>query len=171
MKKRLHITAKLKTHLNKFLAFTSNTSHFKSILSPGNASRAVSGRFPLTSSFPLLLTLPSKEFMHSLLDCTRTLPPKFVIGLRSTGEDTDARWKVADPSSSGCWTVPLTYLFGICYTSVILDKTTMLKVLKNHNAFSKRWSYYMFSPQPLGVISWRSLILFVLFCPNKVSSI
>ena len=39
------------------------------------------------------------------------MPPEFTSGLGSTGEDTEALWKVADPSNTGSSMVPLTYLF------------------------------------------------------------
>lgn len=62
------------------------------------------------NSLPLLLTLLSSEVIHNLFDFTWTVPPKFVSGFRSTGEDIDALWNDADPSRTGCSTVPLTYL-------------------------------------------------------------
>lgn len=99
------------TNLKIFFARTSRTSHFNSILSPRDASLVLRGRFPFTYSFPLPLTLLSSEVMHNLLDFTLTVPPKFVNGFRRTGDDIDALWNDADPSSTGCSTVPRTYLF------------------------------------------------------------
>lgn len=49
--------------------------------------------------------------MQSLFDLTWTVPPKLMSGLGSTGEDIEALWKDADPSSIGSSMVPLTYLF------------------------------------------------------------
>jgi len=46
--------------------------------------------------------------MHNLFDLTCKVPPKFVSGLRSTGEEIDALWNEADPSSTGWSTVPPT---------------------------------------------------------------
>jgi len=79
-----------------------------SIPSPADASFDLRGRFPLTTSFPFLLTLLSSEVMHNLFDLTCKVPPKFVSGLRSTGEEIDALWNEADPSSTGWSTVPPT---------------------------------------------------------------
>lgn len=100
------------SYLKIFFARTSKTSHFISILSLGDASVARRGRLPFTDSLPFLLTLLSKELIHNLFEFTRTVPPKFVSGFLSTGEDTVALWKDADPSSTGCSTVPLTYKFN-----------------------------------------------------------
>lgn len=97
-------------HLKRFFARTSRSSHFKSILSPRDASVVLRGRFPFRDSFPFLLTLLSSELMHNLFESTRTMPQKFVSGFRRTGEDTVALWNDADPSSTGCSTVPLTYI-------------------------------------------------------------
>lgn len=101
-----------RVYLKKFFALTSRTSHLRSIPSPVDASFDLRGRFPLTTSFPLLLTLLSNELMHNLFDLTCKVPPKFVRGLRSTGEEIDALWNEADPSSTGCSTVPLTCSAG-----------------------------------------------------------
>lgn len=95
--------------LRIFFARTCRTSHFKAILSPSDASLVLRGRFPFTSNFPLLLTLLSNERMHNLFDFTVTVPPKFVSGSLSAGEEIDALWNDADPSNTGCSTVPLTY--------------------------------------------------------------
>ena len=97
-------------YLSIFFARTSRTSHFKSILSPRDASLVLRGRLPFMSSLPLLLTRLSNEVMHSLFDFTWTVPPTFVSGFRSTGDNTEALWNVANPSSTGCSTVPLTCL-------------------------------------------------------------
>lgn len=79
-----------RVYLKKFFARTSRTSHLSSILSLLDASFDLRGRFPLTTSFPLRLTLLSNEVMHNLFDLTCNVPPKFVRGVRSTGEDIDA---------------------------------------------------------------------------------
>lgn len=101
------------TCLRIFFARTSRSSHFRSILSPRDASVFLRGRFPFRDSFPFLLTLLSSELMHNLFESIRSRPPKFVSGFRSTGEDIVALWNDADPSTTGCSTVPLTYiLFG-----------------------------------------------------------
>lgn len=75
------------THLKIFFARTSKTSHFKSILSESDASVVLRGRLPFTESFPFLLTLLSKDLMHNLLESMIIMPPKFVSGFRSMGED------------------------------------------------------------------------------------
>lgn len=107
-KMRLHDKGLVK-YLKIFFARTSKTSHFRSILSLADASPVLSGKLPFTDSFPFLFTLPSIELMRSLFEFTRTEPPKLVRGFRSTGEDIVALWKDADPSSTGCSTVPRTY--------------------------------------------------------------
>lgn len=99
------------TYLKIFFARTSRSSHFKSILSPSDASVLLRGRFPFKDSFPFLLTLLSSELMHNLFESIRSRPPKFVSGFRNTGEDTVALWNDADPSITGCSTVPLTYIY------------------------------------------------------------
>lgn len=108
------------TYLRIFFARTSRSSHFRSILSPRDASVFLRGRFPFRDSFPFLLTLLSSELMHNLFESIRSRPPKFVSGFRSTGEDIVALWNDADPSTTGCSTVPLTY---IC-----LDKKKVLNL-------------------------------------------
>lgn len=96
-------------HLNIFFASTSKTSHFKSILSRRESSFILKGKLPLTESFPFLLTLPSREPICKRFELTRSVPPRLVIGFRSNGEDIVALWKEAEPSSTGCSTVPRTY--------------------------------------------------------------
>lgn len=124
-----------KRHLKIFFARTSKTSHFKSILSPRDASLVLRGRFPFTDSFPLLLTLLSSKTMHNLFEFTWTVPPKFVRGFRRTGEDTVALWKDADPSSTGCSTVPLTYLFKTDVLASVMLLPNQLYKKQYHPSF------------------------------------
>lgn len=58
------------TDLKIFLARTSRTSHFKSILSLEDDSLLLRGKFPLSDNLPFLFTLLSIELIHNLLDTT-----------------------------------------------------------------------------------------------------
>lgn len=122
-------------YLRRFFARTSRSSHFKSILSPRDASAVLRGRLPFRDNFPFLLTLLSSELMHNLFESTRTMPEKFVSGFRRTGEDTVALWKDADPSSTGCSTVPLTYIIQqIAWSRRILTLTVSQLLQYTHNS-------------------------------------
>lgn len=78
-------------NLKIFLARTSRTSHFKSILSLLDDSLFLRGKFPLSNSFPFLLTLLSIELMNNLFDIMSSVPPRFERGFFNTGEETVAR--------------------------------------------------------------------------------